>query len=143
MREIAVQLLAALLGALGFSLVFGLHKKHLLLASLGGLFTWGVYLLVTRFLPSPFFANLIASVFAVFGAEVLARWQKCPATLFLVPAIIPLVPGSSLYYTMSYAVQNNLEMVHYHGHQLLTAAFAIAAGVSFVTIWRELRAARR
>ena len=43
---------------------------------------------------------------------------------------------------MRYAVQNDLEMVQVYGHQLLTAAFAIAAGVSFVTICRELRSVK-
>ena len=143
MQGTVVQLIAALLGALGFSLVFGLHKRHLLLASLGGLLTWGVYLLIYHFLPNLFFANLMASVFAVSAAEVLARWRKCPATLFLVPSIIPLVPGSSLYYTMSCAVQRDVARMNEYGNQLLTAAFAIAAGISFVTIWRELRATRK
>ncbi len=141
MKEIIVQLAAAFAGAFGFSLLFRLHKRHLFLAALGGLLAWGVYLLSMRLLDSLFFANLIASVFAVTAAELLARWRKCPATLFLIPSIIPLVPGSSLYYTMSYAVQNNMELAHEYGHQLLTAAFAIAAGISFVTICRELRAA--
>ena len=68
MQGTVVQLIAALLGALGFSLVFGLHKRHLLLASLGGLLTWGVYLLIYHFLPNLFFANLMASVFAVSAA---------------------------------------------------------------------------
>lgn len=142
MKETLIQLLAAYLGALGFAMLFRLRRRHLLIASLGGLLTWGVYLLSQHFLQSPFFANLIASVFAVTSAEVLARWRKCPASVFLVPSIIPLVPGGSLYYTMRYAVQNDLEMVQVYGHQLLTAAFAIAAGVSFVTICRELRSVK-
>lgn len=140
MKEIAVQLIMAFLGALGFSLLFRLHKKHLLLASLGGMLTWGVYLLTYHFLQSAFFANLIASVFAVFLAEVLAHWRKCPATLFVIPSIIPLVPGSTLYYAMSYAVQNNSEMASDYGRHLLTVALAIAAGISFVTICRKLHA---
>ena len=143
MKETAIQLIAAFLGALGFSLLFRLHKRHLFLASLGGMLTWGVYLLSQHFLHNLFFANLIASVFAVFTAEALARWRKSPATVFVIPSIIPLVPGSSLYYTMSYAVQNDVERLNYYGHQLLTAAFAIAAGISFVAICRELRAPRK
>ena len=143
MKDIVVQLITAFMGALGFSLLFRLQKRHILFASIGGLLTWGVYLLVAHFLPNPFFPNLIASVFAVMLAEILARWRKCPATLFLIPFIIPLVPGSSLYYTMSYAVQSDVEMMSYHSHQLLISALAIAAGVSFVTIIRELHAPRK
>ena len=96
MKEILIQLVNAFLGALGFALLFGLHRRHLVFASLGGMITWGIYLFVHSFLKSPFLANLIASVFAVSLAEALAHWRKCPATLFVVPSIIPLVPGSSL-----------------------------------------------
>ena len=91
MKEILIQLVTAFLGALGFALLFGLHKRHLFFASLGGMITWGIYLLIHIFLQTPFLANLIASVFAVSFAEALAHWRKCPATLFVMPSIIPLV----------------------------------------------------
>ena len=143
MKEILIQLVTAFLGSLGFSLLFNLHRRHLLFASLSGMITWGLYLLVHSFLKSPFLANLFASVFAVTLAEVLAHWRKCPATLFVIPAIIPLVPGSSLYYAMSYAVAHDLETANRYGHQTVVAALAIAAGISFVTACRELHAARK
>lgn len=43
-----------------------------------------------------FFATLAACL----GAEVVARLIKSPATVFSIPAIIPLVPGIMLYQTM-------------------------------------------
>ncbi|MBO7728877.1 MAG: threonine/serine exporter family protein [Oscillospiraceae bacterium] len=143
MKENLIQLITAFLGALGFALLFGLHRRHLLFAALGGMLTWGIYLLIHSFLQSPFLANLAASVFAVSLAEALAHWRKCPATLFVVPAIIPLVPGSSLYYAMSFAVQNDMSAANTYGHQMLIAALAIAAGISFVTVCRELHTTRK
>ena len=143
MKEIIIQLLTAFLGALGFALLFGTRGKHLFFAALGGLLTWGVYLAVHHFLPSLFFSNLIASVFAVTAAELFAHWRKCPSTVFLIPSIVPLAPGSSLYYAMSYAVQRDIGMAEHYGHQLLITAIAIAAGVSFVTVCRELHGGQR
>ena len=143
MKENLIQLITAFLGALGFALLFGLHKRHLLFAALAGMLTWGIYLLIHSFLQNPFLANLASSVFAVSLAEALAHWRKCPATLFVVPAIIPLVPGSSLYYAMSFAVQNDMPAANIYGHRMLTAALAIAAGISFVTVCRELHTARK
>ena len=143
MREILIQLVTACLGSLGFSILFGLRRRYLFAASVGGLLVWGVYLVMESLLQTPFLSNLLASAFAVLYAEALARILKSPATLFVVPGIIPLAPGSSLYYTMSYVVQNDIAMANDYGHQLLTAALAIAAGISFVTILRELHAPRR
>ena len=50
MKDIVIQLIAAFMGALGFSFLFRLHKRHIIFASLGGLVTWGVFLLVNHFL---------------------------------------------------------------------------------------------
>ena len=137
-----LQLLIAFLGSLGFSLLFGLRKKHLFTAALGGLLVWGLYLLTAGRLRSPFFCNLLASAFAVLYAEFMARRLKCPATLFVLPAIVPLVPGGSLYYTMSYAVRKELDLASQYGTATLETALAIAAGISIVMAFRELQTKR-
>ncbi len=140
MKEILVQLFTAFLGAFGFALLFGLRSRHLLYAALGGLAAWGVYLGADALTSSLFLSSLCSSVFAVSYAELMAHLRKSPATVFVVPAIIPLVPGSSLYYAMSEAVQGELETARVYGHQTLICALAIAAGISLVETIRELRA---
>ena len=44
MQTIQIQLAAAFFGSLGFSIMFRVRGKLLLPASLGGLFTWSIYL---------------------------------------------------------------------------------------------------
>ena len=46
MRDIVIQLVTAFAGSLGFALLFHVRREKLLLASLGGLLAWGVYLLM-------------------------------------------------------------------------------------------------
>lgn len=142
MRDTMLQLLMAFFGSMGFSLLFGLRKKHLFAASLGGLLVWGLYLLADSRLHSLSFSNLLASAFAVLYAEFLARRLKCPATLFVLPGIVPLVPGGSLYYAMSYAVRRDMELASQYGTATLQTALAIAAGISFVMACRELHTKR-
>ena len=137
-----LQLLTAFFGSMGFSLLFGLRKRHLFAASLGGLLVWGLYLLADSRLHSLSFSNLLASAFAVLYAEFLARRLKCPATLFVLPGIVPLVPGGSLYYAMSYAVRRDMELASEYGTATLQTALAIAAGISFVMACRELHTKR-
>ncbi len=132
-------MIAAFFGAFGFALIIGLRSRHLLLASLGGMLTWGVYLLVYALLPRTFLANLCAALAAEIYSEALAHLRKSPATLFLVPSIIPLVPGGSLYEAMRCAVQGDLAGANSYGHHTLVCALAIAAGISFATVCRELR----
>ena len=138
-----LQLVTAFCGSLGFALLFGLRRRYLLPAGLGGLLSWGVYLLLGRLLPSPFLACLAASAAAVVYAELLARFRRTPATLVVIPAVIPLVPGSSLYYAMSCVVQRDLASAREYGTQTLEFALAIAAGMSFVLAGRELQTRRK
>ena len=142
MRQTIVQLLAAFCGSLGFSLHFGLRRRYLLVSSLGGLFAWAVYLLGHRFLPGVFLPNLLAAAFSALWAEALAHLLKCPATLFLTPAILPLVPGGELYYAMSSAVHSEMEAARLHGLVTLKTALAIGVGLSLVLALRELHARR-
>ena len=86
--------------------------------------------------------SLTASAFAVLYAELLAHWLRSPATMFVVPAILPLVPGGSLYYAMSYAVRGQMGAAGQYGLRALKLGLAIAAGISIMVALREIRARR-
>ncbi len=134
-----IQLLAAFFGSFGFSMLFGLPRRYLFPASLGALLAWAVYLLVFNILISHFAANLAAAAFSVVYSEILSRFLKSPTTLFLTPAILPLVPGGTLYEAMSYVVRGEEELARSAGTATLNTALAIAAGISIVLALRELR----
>ena len=108
MKDIIIQLLTGMLGSLGFALLFGLKKKYLLNAALGGLICCALY------------------------SEVTARLKKAPSTLFFITSVIPLVPGGSLYYACSNAVIRDWEKAKYFSMLTLQYALAIAAGACVV-----------
>ncbi len=143
MRETVIQLLSAFVGALGFALIFGMRRRYLFAASLGALLGWGVYLLADWLLGNTFLPSLAAAAFALSYSEIMAKVLKTPATLFVIPGIIPLVPGGSLFYAMSYAVHRDMENARYYGARTLETALAIAAGISIVLAIRELRTRRQ
>ena len=142
MKVALIQLLTAFISSLGFSMLFGLRRRFLVYAALGGLLCWGIYLAMDAWLHMEFLSCLLAAAFAIVFAEVLARRLKTPATLFVVPAILPLVPGGSLYYTMENVVHGRMEAARSFGTQTLIAALALAAGISFVVALRELQSRR-
>lgn len=131
MEEIRM-LITAFVGCIGFSFLFHLKKRHIILASLGGMLTWAVYLVGIRMVEGIFFPTLFASMVATLYGEIFARLRKAPATLYLIVAVLPLIPGSTLYYTMSYGVQKKWTMCEYFGTVTWQYALAIAAGMSFV-----------
>ena len=142
-KDVLFQLAAAFVGALGFALIFGMRRRYLFAASRGALLGWGVYLLAEHFLQSSFLPPLFAAAFALSYSEIMAKILKTPATLFVIPAIIPLVPGGSLFYTMSYAVHRDLVNARIYGMRTGETALAIAAGISIVLAARELHTRRR
>ncbi len=132
MINIIIQLVTGALGSLGFALLFGLKKQYLVSAALGGFLSWGLYLLGMYFCDNIFLACLLASAFCALYSEIAARIQKAPTTLFFITSVVPLIPGSTLYYTCSNAVIRDWENVKNYGVLTLQYALAIAAGSCIV-----------
>ena len=130
---VPTQLVTAGLGSLGFALMFNVRRGLLAQAVLGGILDWGVYLLASEFFNgNVFLSSVAAAVFATIYAETMARIMKAPATIFYLPTVVPLIPGGSLFYTMSYAVLNEWDMVRSYGSSTIYCALGIAAGMSLV-----------
>lgn len=130
MKEMLIQLCIAPIGAMGFAMVFRLRKQFLPWAFLGGFISWGIYLLVMSKTESKVIACFFAAGFIELYSEILARAKRAPATIFLMPSVIPLIPGSALYYTMSYAVQRKWEIAGEYGSLTVQYALGIAGGIS-------------
>ena len=99
--EIIKQGISAIIGTLGFSLLFGLRNKKLLIATFGGFMVWGVYVIMCFLTPQNIFlCNFIPALVGTLYAQVMARIIKAPATMFIFTSLIVLVPGGMLYYSM-------------------------------------------
>ena len=133
MKELIIQLVSAWVGSLGFSLMFNSGTKVLLPGTLGGMLGWAVYLLAVELNLNSFVSAVIAAAFCQIYSEVFARVIKVPKTILYIPAIVPLVPGGSLYYTMYNAAVSNWSQFKFYGMQTLHVAFGIAVGASFVS----------
>ena len=124
-----LQVLMGWAGSLGFSVLFNVRGLKLILASLGGAFSWTLYLLVEPLFPSEMFRYFLSAAFVAFYAEILARILKTPATTFLVPSIIPHVPGGSLYHTMRYALNREWGACLSQAVYTLSLALGLALGI--------------
>ncbi len=133
MKEVVIQLFAAFLGCVGFALLFNLRGKRIFEASVGGTLGWGIYLVCTMIGLGIFMSSLLAAAFCQIFSEIMARIRKMPRTVFCIPAVVPLIPGSLLYYTMVAAASGNMNEVGEYGIKTLKFALGIAAGISFVS----------
>jgi uncharacterized membrane protein YjjB (DUF3815 family) len=133
-----VQILTATVGSLGFGILFNVRGKRLIAVAVGGGAAWALYLLffsITESLGISYF--LVSLMLALYG-EIMARCFKCPALLFISPSLIPLVPGASLYYTMSHALSQNTENFLSSALTTVIAAAALAVGIIVATILTKL-----
>ena len=122
--------MTAFLGSLGFSMLFNVRGWRLLAGALGGGLTWTLYLALEGWSASPGLSYGLSALAAALYAQVMARRMKSPATVFLVPCIIPLIPGGMLYHTMLEMVRGQWEAGVRQGMATLTVAGAIAIGLA-------------
>ncbi|MBR3692753.1 MAG: threonine/serine exporter family protein [Clostridia bacterium] len=126
--------IAAVLGSLGFGLMFGNRGIKLVFSALGGAVCWGAYLLAGLFTQEEFLRVLIASLAAALYSEIMARALKAPATVFSLIAAMPLVPGSGLYHTMKCAISGDGQGTLRYAVATLGSAAAIAVGIVCISL---------
>lgn len=119
----------AFLGCVGFSILFNIHGKGMLLCALGGMICWAVYLAILRSGSSDIMAYFWSALIASVYSEVLARIRKCPAIAYLVVAIFTMIPGAGAYYTMHYAVRGEMELFATQGIHTAAIAGILAVGI--------------
>jgi len=125
--------LYALVATLTFGILFNIQGKKLAFASLGGGVSWFIYLLAVYYGKSNVLSLFIASIAAGIFSEAMARTMKTPVTTFVICAIIPLVPGGGMYYTMLESIRGNINTSLNYGLETLTSAGAIAVGIILVS----------
>ncbi len=136
--EMTVQVLSAAVGSLAFGMLFNLWGKKLLSVTLGGALGWALFLLFARLGMSEALAYFLVALLISLYAEAMARLQKAPATVFVSPSLIPLVPGSSLYYTMAYAFGGDSAKFAEKAVATLILASALAVGVMVAAVLARL-----
>lgn len=127
-----VTLIGAVVGTLGFALMFKVSRKQLVWAILGGAVTFIFYLLFLDF--GCFVANMMGGCAMMVYCEIVARVRKAPVTVFLSAALVVLVPGGALYYTISNILTKNTDAAISYGGTTVTTCLGIIAGISIATI---------
>lgn len=137
--ELIVQTGSAFLAILGFGIILSVPHGLLAAAGFAGALNWAVYCVVTGAGGGVVRAALMASMAAAFSSHVLARRKKAPVMVFLLPGILPTVPGASIYRTvLCLSRQENILAADYLAETLQIAG-AMALGIFIVdSVVRQL-----
>ena len=75
-----------------------------------------------------------SSAFATLYSEILARIKKAPTTVFLIPSVMPMIPGGGLFYTMSAVISNNTVLFEKYFVTTIETALGISIGIMFMSL---------
>lgn len=121
------------LATIGFSIFLHSPKNSLPYAGIIGAVGWVLYVYLFSLTGNPIFSNFVPATIVGILSEVSARFLKQPAIIFVIPGIIPLVPGLGMYNTMLYLVQENYDLAVSTGVTAIFVGGAISLGVLLVT----------
>ena len=122
MTRILIETLAAALGSVAFSLLFGAPEKYYPECGLTGGGGWLLYRLLTDFTPfSPILATFLAAAAVALYSRIAAVRRLCPTTVFLIAGI---------YWTVYYLVTGEAALACSSGATALKAAFAIVLAIA-------------
>lgn len=124
-----------------FGILFQAPKKSLVISGMIGAVGWVLFVLLRHHLGyNSFHANFFAAVIIALGSDLSARMFKQPATIFVIPGIIPLVPGLGMYQGMTQIIEKNYELGTATLLTACTDSAAIALGMMVMTsVFRVLK----
>ena len=128
-----VELVSAAVGTMAFSLLFGVPRKYFLHCGFIGMCGWLLYKLMSVQVGfSVPVSVFLSTVLIVLLSRYAAVFEKCPATVFMITGIFPLVPGAQIYWATYYLVTNQLQEAFESGFLAIKVMISIVLGIVVV-----------
>lgn len=129
MMQMLLQVTGAFLAVVTLSVMFGVPGKFIIYSGLGGAVGWMIYLIGMYMGTGIVMATFIAALFAALTAHTCARLLKSPVTVFLIPGILPLVPGLGMYRIAYNIVNGDTKQAGFYFLQTMEIAGMIALAI--------------
>ena len=117
------------LASLGFAILFHIKGINLCYVGISGAIGGIVHHFVLNNGGNEVLAVFCASLLFSLYSEIMARTCHSPVTTFIIPGLIPLVPGGGMYEMMAYAVEGHVDLLLEKGLQTLSIAGALVLGL--------------
>ncbi len=133
-----LETIIAFIATFGFGIIFNIKGKKLFFAAFGGALSWFIYSFSLNLGLTEISSLFLSSVIFSTYSEIFARILKTPVTTLVVCALIPLVPGGGMYYTMFEAVTGDINKSLALGLNTIASAGVLALGIIFVSTITKL-----
>lgn len=123
-----------------FAVLLECPKKYLLYAGIIGAVGGGVYLLSMEWKTGAVIASFLSALVIALMSHTFARILHAPVTIFLIPGILPTVPGAGMYRIIYYVMAGENSKSAYYFIQTLEIAGMIALAIFLVgTFFKVLK----
>ena len=129
-----MNLIFASFGTLGFGLLFNAQKNKLFYIMLGGFLNYLSYFCIYNYTSNIFLSSLGCAIVTSIYANLMAIFLRCPSTVFILTGLIPIVPGSSLFYMMQGFVLKNYDLAKLNFGITCEVILGIVAGMALSTV---------
>jgi uncharacterized membrane protein YjjB (DUF3815 family) len=123
------QFIFSFLSTIGFAVLFSIPKGSIIKSGIAGASGWVTFYISSMYFESHVAGTFFAAIVVGILGELLARYYKKPATVYIIPGIVPLVPGAGMYYTMLALVEKDFYTAANKGTETFFIAAAISIGI--------------
>ena len=125
---IFIQIIASFVAVAAFSINIDVPKKYIWIVGCVGIIGWLTYLGGIYFKVPEVLAYFISALVVAIISMVLSKILNAVSTIFLIPGILPIVPGVAIYKAIYFFINSSrTEAVHYLIQVLLiTGGIALA-----------------
>lgn len=124
-----IEFLVSFCSVIAFTYFFNTPKDTMFLGGLLGGLSWVIFKLALTYNNSYLFAGFLASLFIGISSEISAIIFKHAATMYILPALLPLVPGAGTYYSMYYAINGDTVNMKIATMQTIYLIISLAIGI--------------
>ena len=129
-----MQAIAAFVGTVGFSVIFGVPRKNYVQTAIVATIGWVADLALFRFtVLGPAISTFVATVIVASLARIFASWFRTPSTIYLIPGVFPMIPGGGIFWTTFFLVSSRLGLALHAGMLALEVTAAIVLGIVLVS----------
>ena len=129
-----IQIVASFIGTAAFAVLFGVPRKYYVLCGISGVLGWILYMVLARYAGfTPPAATVFATMLVVLSARYFSVLDRCPAIVFLLCGIFPLVPGAGVFWTSYYVVSDQLRLALGSGFMAVKVTIAIVLGIILIS----------
>ena len=145
LQQVLIHSLGAFGGTLGYAFLLNAPLSTVLPASLTGLLGYVLYEVMMNLMgQGMIFSYFIATVVIAVICEIAARIMRMPSTIFLLTALVPLVPGYTFYCAMLAIVEHDGAAFASYGLEAVQIVAVIAVGAAVTsTLFRAFTMRRK